>query len=100
MLVAGHIKPWKDSTSAERLDLRNGLAACPATTWPSTPACSPWKPAFKCTSPARWPTLSRGSSTRQYYGRPPLLDTILLPDQAQLPGRKYLVWHRTNIFVA
>ncbi|MGH3152049.1 MAG: HNH endonuclease, partial [Streptosporangiaceae bacterium] len=28
MLVAGHIKPWKDSTSAERLDLRNGLAAC------------------------------------------------------------------------
>jgi putative restriction endonuclease len=41
MLVAGHIKPWNDSTSAERLDLRNGLAAYPATTWPSTPACSP-----------------------------------------------------------
>ena len=30
MLLAGHIKPWKDSTSAERLDLRNGLAVCPA----------------------------------------------------------------------
>ena len=30
MLLAGHIKPWKDSTPAERLDLRNGLAACPA----------------------------------------------------------------------
>jgi len=29
MLVAGHIKPWKDSTSTERLDLRIGLAACP-----------------------------------------------------------------------
>ena len=27
MLLAGHIKPWKDSTPAERLDLRNGLAA-------------------------------------------------------------------------
>jgi hypothetical protein len=27
------------------------------------------------------------------YGRPPLRDTILLPDQAQLPGRKYLDWH-------
>ena len=37
--------------------------------------------------------------TRQYYGRPPLRDTILLPDQAQLPGRKYLDWHKTNIFV-
>ena len=23
---------------------------------------------------------------RQYYGRPPLRDTILLPDQAQLPS--------------
>jgi hypothetical protein len=30
MLLAGHIKPWKDSTSTERLDTRNGLAACPA----------------------------------------------------------------------
>jgi putative restriction endonuclease len=38
--------------------------------------------------------------TRQYYGRPPLRGTILLPDQAQLPGRKYLDWHKTNIFVA
>jgi hypothetical protein len=37
---------------------------------------------------------------RQYYGRPPLRDTILLPDQAQLPGRKYLDWHRTNIFIS
>ena len=26
-LLAGHIKPWKDSTSAELLDTRNGLAA-------------------------------------------------------------------------
>jgi putative restriction endonuclease len=29
MLLAGHIKPWKDSTPSERLDPRNGLAACP-----------------------------------------------------------------------
>jgi putative restriction endonuclease len=30
MLLAGHIKPWKDSTPSERLDPGNGLAACPA----------------------------------------------------------------------
>jgi putative restriction endonuclease len=30
MLLAGHIKPWRDSTPPERLDTRNGLAACPA----------------------------------------------------------------------
>jgi putative restriction endonuclease len=38
--------------------------------------------------------------TRHYYGRPPLRDAILLPDQAQQPGRKYLDWHRANVFVA
>ena len=30
MLLAGHIKPWKDSSAIERLDPRNGLAACPS----------------------------------------------------------------------
>jgi hypothetical protein len=30
MLLAGHIKPWRDSTPAERLDPQNGLAACPS----------------------------------------------------------------------
>jgi putative restriction endonuclease len=29
LLVASHIKPWRDSTSSERLDYRNGVAACP-----------------------------------------------------------------------
>ena len=28
--------------------------------------------------------------TRQYYGRPPLLDTLLLPDDAERPRRRYL----------
>jgi hypothetical protein len=36
--------------------------------------------------------------TRQYYGRPPLLDTRLLPD-AERPRRRYLDWHRDKIFV-
>jgi putative restriction endonuclease len=30
MLLAGHIKPWKDSASPERPDRRNGLVAGPA----------------------------------------------------------------------
>jgi hypothetical protein len=39
--------------------------------------------------------------TRQYYGRPPLLlETLLLPDDAQRSRRKYLDWHRDKIFVA
>ena len=30
MLLAGYVKPWKDSSATERLDPRNGLAACPS----------------------------------------------------------------------
>ncbi|MFD4421399.1 HNH endonuclease [Agromyces sp. NPDC058484] len=29
LLIASHIKPWSESTNSERLDTRNGLAACP-----------------------------------------------------------------------
>lgn len=35
---------------------------------------------------------------RQYYGRPPLREAILLPDGAQAPARKYLEWHRQKVF--
>ena len=37
---------------------------------------------------------------RQYYARPPLLDTLLLRDDAERPRRKYLDWHREKVFVA
>ncbi len=32
--------------------------------------------------------------------RRPLRDAVLLPDQAQLPGRKYLDWHKADVFAA
>jgi len=37
---------------------------------------------------------------RQYYGRPPLREALLLPPGAQAPARKYLDWHRQHIFAA
>lgn len=30
LLIASHIKPWRDSASRERGDVRNGIAACPS----------------------------------------------------------------------
>jgi len=38
--------------------------------------------------------------TRQYYGRPPLREVLLLPEAAQAPAEKYLDWHRQKVFVA
>jgi putative restriction endonuclease len=99
MLVAGHIKPWKDSTPTERLDLRNGLAACP-----------PHDVAFDTglltvngglrihLARPLADAASADPMTRQYFGRPPLQDRLLLPEGAELPGRRYLDWHRDHIF--
>ena len=55
MLLAGHINPWRTARH-ERLDLRNGLAACPAHDVPLTPAC--WLSTAGCvsTSPGRCPS--------------------------------------------
>lgn len=101
MLLAGHIKPWKDSTPSERLDPRNGLAACPAHDVAFDTGLLAVNGGLRI-HVAR--SLAEATRTdplaRQYYGRPPLRDVLLLPSEAQPPARKYLDWHRQNIFRA
>jgi putative restriction endonuclease len=100
MLVAGHIKPWKDSAPSERLDLRNGLAACPSHDVAFDTGLLTVGPALEIrVSEALAQAVHDDPLTRQYYGRPPLLESLLLPDDAQLPTRKYLDWHKTNVFI-
>ena len=99
MLVAGHIKPWKDSTPVERLDTRNGLAACPSHDVAFDTGLLTVDVGLQIhVSGALADAVREDPLTRRYYGRPPLLDTILLPARAQQPAPKYLDWHRTNIF--
>ena len=101
MLLAGHIKPWKDSSATERLDPRNGLAACPSHDVAFDTGMLTVSADLKIQIARPLADAVRGDQlTRQYYGRPPLLDTLLLPDEAQRPRRKYLDWHREKIFVA
>ena len=101
MLLAGHIKPWKDSSPAERLDLRNGLAACPSHDVAFDTGMLTVSAELKIHIAQPLADAVRGDHlTRQYYGRPPLLESLLLPDDAQLPARKYLDWHCEKIFVA
>lgn len=101
MLLAGHIKPWKDISASERLDPWNGLAACPGhdvvfdTGMLTVSADLKIHIAQPLADAVREDQL-----TRQYYGRPPLLDTLLLPDDARRPRRKNLDWHCEKVFVA
>lgn len=100
MLLAGHIKPWKDSTPAERLDPRNGLAACPAHDVAFDTGMLTVNGGLRIhlTRPLA-DAIQTDPLARQYYGRPPLREVILLPEGAQAPARKYLDWHRQKVFI-
>jgi putative restriction endonuclease len=99
MLMAGHIKPWKDSSPSERLDPRNGLAACPAHDVAFDTGLLTVNGGLRIHLAASLADATHADPlTRQYYGRPPLRDTLLLPDDAQPPARKYLDWHKQNVF--
>lgn len=101
MLLAGHIKPWKDSTPGERLDPRNGLAACP-----------PHDVAFDTglltvngglrihVARSLADAVRTDRMARQYYGQPPMRESLLLPTGALAPASKYLDWHRQKVFEA
>ncbi len=99
MLVAGHIKPWKDSTPSERLDPRNGLAACPAHDVAFDTGLITVNGGLRIhTAPSLTDAVKNDPLARQYYGRPPLRGVLLLPPGAQAPARKYLDWHREKVF--
>lgn len=80
MLLAGHIKPWKDSSPTERLDLRNGLAGCPAhdvafDTGPMTVNGGLRIQVARSLADAA----SSDPMTRQYFGRAPLREPLCSP---------------------
>jgi putative restriction endonuclease len=100
LLLAGHIKPWKDSTPGERLDPRNGLAACPAHDAAFDVGMITVNGGLRIhLAPSLADAVETDALARQYYGRPPLRETLQLPASAFPPARKYLDWHRERIFV-
>jgi putative restriction endonuclease len=100
MLLAGHIKPWKDSSPTERLDPRNGLAACPAHDVAFDTGMITVNGGLRIHLTQRLAhAIQTDPLARQYYGKPPLRDVILLPETAEVPAAKYLDWHRQNIFI-
>ena len=101
MLLAGHIKPWKDSTPSERLDLRNGLAACPAHDVAFDTGMLTVNGGLRIhLARPLAQAVQNDQLARQYYGRPPMREVLLLPEGAQAPAVKYLDWHRQKVFVA
>jgi len=99
MLLAGHIKPWRDSTPTERLDTRNGLAACPAHDVAfDTGLLTVADDLTVQVGDALARSVMDDEMTRHYYGQPPMLGALRLPAEAQRPLPKYLSWHRRYVF--
>ena len=100
MLLAGHIKPWKDSTPGERLDPRNGLAACPAHDVAFDTGLLTVNGGLRIhVARSLADAVREDPLARQYYGRPPLGEVLILPPGCLPPGRKYLDWHRNKVFM-
>ena len=101
LLLAGHIKPWKDSSPRERLDARNGLAACAIHDAAFDTGMITVNGGLRIhLASSLADAVLTDAMTRHYYGQPPLREALLLPDGALAPNRKYLDWHRQKIFTA
>ena len=99
MLVASHIKAWRVSTPAERLDVRNGLAACPTHDVAfDTGLITVDATLHIHVKPELQASASTDPTIAAVFGRPPLADQLLLPRHALLPDVKYLDWHHANVY--
>ena len=86
MLLAGHIKPWKDSTPTERLDPCNGLAACPAHDVAFDTGMLTVNGGLRIhLARPLAEAIQTDPLARQYYGTPPLREVILLPQAPRPP---------------
>lgn len=98
LLRASHIKPWAVSNEQERLDLRNGLAACPM----HDAAFDRGYLTVEDTCTITKAGILQKSIENDRYVRPYFEDLLnemlLLPTNAKRPATIYLEYHRLHIF--
>jgi putative restriction endonuclease len=102
LLLASHVKPWRDCTSAkERLDPRNGIAACPVHDTAFDSGLLTVNGGLRIHVSGLLAThLLTDRVAESYFGHPPLGPTLLLPTGSDGPDPKYLRWHQERIYQA
>lgn len=101
LLVASHIKPWRDSSNRERRDHRNGLAACPTHDVAFDTGLLTVNGGLRIhVAPSLSEAVLAGDVAQHYFARPPLREVLLLPEHSDAPGEQYLRWHKEQIFAA
>ncbi|MBL7497326.1 HNH endonuclease [Frankia sp. CNm7] len=98
LLRASHIKPWRASTNAERVDVANGLAACPNHDAAfDTGLLHVEDNLIIGISPALRSSMAANPILAAAFTPPMLAETLILPERATRPAIRYLTWHRLNL---
>ncbi|PFG18773.1 putative restriction endonuclease [Serinibacter salmoneus] len=102
LLRAGHIKPWRDSDGHERLDITNGLAACPThdaafDSGLMTVRSDP--PHLAVTLSARMRhAVETNAAVATTFGPAGLRTDLQTSAMAVVPAVEYLDWHAAHVF--
>ncbi|HEY0756252.1 MAG TPA: HNH endonuclease [Ktedonobacteraceae bacterium] len=98
LLRASHIKPWAVSTNRERVDVKNGLAACPMHDVAFDRGYLMVNGGYRIHRATRLEqSIVRDPKVTTYFGET-LSPILLLPQHAKHPGHSYLTYHREKIF--
>lgn len=101
MLLASHIKPWRDSTDRERLDHKNGFTACPTHDVAfDTGLITVNSDLSLSYAPGIEEDMDISPPLQRALGKPPLHERIFLAESSVRPDISYLAWHREKIFMA
>lgn len=98
LLRASHIKPWAVSTHWERVDVKNGLAACPMHDVAFDRGYLMVNGGYRIHRATQLEqSIVRDPRVTTYFGET-LSPVLLLPAHAERPGHPYLAYHREKIF--
>ncbi len=98
LLVASHIKPWAACDDKERLDFRNGVAACPTHDAAFDAGLITVNGGLRVHRAPKLEASSRADpGVDQYFGQV-LKPELIVPKKGQRPGDSYLEWHQEHVF--
>lgn len=98
LLRASHIKPWAKSDQRERVDVRNGLAACPMHDAAFDRGYLTVNGNYHIhRASILEESIANDPGVHLYFGQI-LSPSLLLPPYAKHPGEIYLTYHQENIF--
>ena len=99
MLIASHIKAWSASTASERLDVRNGVAACPTHDAAfDSHLISIDSDLSIIRGPAIALAISKDPMIARNFGAGGMRDRIPIHSGSTAPAEAYLAWHRALAF--